>query len=334
MNKSTNSQKNENDPDKKLSEAFGEILENRKDSSGIDDPLYKTLLNAWDEDQKERQDIPVQGKESSWDTIMGTINDDDAVGRRDNQAIIIPMRSRKTWLKAAAAILLIAFSSLLLIQQFSDTGPVQIAESGSSIQTVELADGTSVTLRPNSSLYELPADENKRAYSLSGEALFDVVSRADQPFSVEAGSGRVIVTGTRFNVAERNQTAKVFLLEGSVRFETKDGAESVSLKPGQASEIDQNMQLRQPLTFEAELVTSWTQNRLTFRDRQAGSIIDELEFHFDIQINAPESVENESLGGTIQLDSAEQSLDDLGTVLGGSFEQTGDDAYQFRAATN
>ncbi|WP_340106142.1 FecR family protein [Rhodohalobacter sp. 8-1] len=334
MNRSKISRNNENDPDKQLSEAYGNILENRQESSEINDPLYKALLNARDADQNEKRDIPVRGKESSWDAIIDTIGDNDSASQNDNKATIIPIRSRKTWLKAAAAIILIAFSSLLLIQQFSEPGPVQMAEAGSTVQTVELADGSTVTLRPNSSLYKLPADEGRRAYALSGEALFDVVSLPDKPFSVEAGSGRVIVTGTRFNIAERNQTAKVFLLEGSVRFETKDGAESVSLEPGQASEIDQDMQLRQPFTFEADLITSWTQNRLTFRDRQAGSIFDELEYHFGIQINAPESVENESLGGTIQLDSAEQSLSDLGTVLGGSFVQTDDNVYEFRQDAN
>jgi ferric-dicitrate binding protein FerR (iron transport regulator) len=91
------------------------------------------------------------------------------------------------------------------------------------------------------------------------------------------------------------------------------------------------MQIRDPFMLEESLVTGWSQNRLTFRDRQAGSIIDELEFHFDIDISAPPAIRNETLGGTIQLDSAQQSLDDLGMVLGGTFDQTGDRTFEYRS---
>jgi ferric-dicitrate binding protein FerR (iron transport regulator) len=324
----------ENDPDKKLSDDFADILENRKENSDVDDPLFKTLLNARAADRQNRQAIPVRGKESSWDSIISTIGDDQSSAGSNNQANITRIRSRRTWLKAAAAIILIAFSSLLLIQQFNESEPVPVAESGASIQTFELTDGSSVTLRPNSSLYKLTADEDERTYALSGEGIFDVISMPDRTFSVEAGSGRVVVTGTRFNLTDRNQTAKVYLFEGSVRFESEDGTQSVDLVPGEASEIDQSMQIVQPFNFEADLVTGWTQNRLTFRDRQAGSIFNELEFHFNIQITAPDDVKSESLGGTIQLDSAEQSLEDLGIVLGGSFDQTSDNVHEFRPDTN
>jgi len=334
MNRSENSNTPKDDPDKKLSDAYSDILENRKENSDVDDPLFKTLLNARAADRQNRQAIPVRGKESSWDSIISTIGDDQSSAISNNQANITRIRSRRTWLKAAAAIILIAFSSLLLIQQFNESEPVPVAESGASIQTFELTDGSSVTLRPNSSLYKLTADEDERTYALSGEGIFDVISMPDRTFSVEAGSGRVVVTGTRFNLTDRNQTAKVYLFEGSVRFESEDGTQSVDLVPGEASEIDQSMQIVQPFNFEADLVTGWTQNRLTFRDRQAGSIFNELEFHFNIQITAPDDVKSESLGGTIQLDSAEQSLEDLGIVLGGSFDQTSDNVHEFRPDTN
>ena len=324
----------ENDPDKKLSDDFADILENRKNAADINDPLFGTLLNARSADQQCRQDIPVRGKESSWNSIMKTIGEDQSASKSGTQTTITRLHTRRTWLKAAAAIILTAFSSLLLVQQFSGTEPVPLAESGASIETVTLADGSSVTLRPNSALYQLPAETDERSYALSGEAIFDVVSIPDRTFSVEAGSGRVVVTGTRFNLIDRNQTAQVYLFEGSVRFETVDGTTSVNLAPGEASEIDPSMQIVQPFNFEEDLVTGWTRNRLMFRDRQAGSIFDELEFHFNIQITAPDDVTSEYLGGTIQLDSAEQSLEDLGIVLGGSFEQTEQNVYVFKPSSN
>lgn len=325
---------NGTDPDEKLSRDFNKVLNRDLKRSDIDDPLFHLLSRARDEDQHQRREIPVAGKESVWEAVIESAGIQSTGTGSVRKTRITPIYSRNRWLKVAAAILLVACASLLLMIQFSDSGPELLAEAGSSLETVELADGSSVTLRPNSSLYEISVTEDRHTYSLSGEALFDVVSSEDRTFTVEAGPGRVVVTGTRFNLDDRDQKARVFLIEGGVRFETSDGSGSVDLEPGEASEIDNNRQVVQPFTFESDLVTGWTQNRLSFRDRQAGSIIRELEFHFDIRISVPAEIEQEALGGTIQLDNVRQSLDDLGVVLGGSFEQTGESDYEYRPQSN
>ena len=320
---------NTNDSDSELARDFRKLLNREKPVSEIEDPLYTILAQARERDENQRREIPVHGKESAWESIMESTADGTAETSERRQAPVTSLHSRRTWLKAAAAIFLVAMSSIFLVLQFSDTGPNVVVEAGSAIETVQLADGSQVTLRPHSTLYEVSVTDQQHEYSLDGEALFEVQSSSNRTFSVEAGQGRVVVTGTRFTLNDRNQTSQVYLLEGSVRFETIDGSKSTDLEPGEASEIDETMQLTQPFAFESNLVTGWTQNRLTFRDRQAGSIMRELEFHFNIQIFAPEGVQDEILGGTIQLDSAEQSLKDLGMVLGGTFERMGDREFEF-----
>lgn len=333
MENSNNSNSSGNDQDKRLTELYGEHLENRNKSLKIDDAVLNTLLNIRDEDLSERKDIPVQGKELSWQAISQAISQQGTNDTR-RQAVITPIRSNRTWLKVAAAIVLIACSALLLVQQFSVPDSITVAEESSEVQTINLEDGSTVTLRPNSTLSKLTDSENPRFYSLSGEAVFDVMTDPDRIFTVEAGSGRVVVTGTRFNLKTRNQVSRVYLFEGSVRFEAADGSDSVNLEPGEASGVDTSMQIQEPFLFDTEIVTGWTRNRLTFRDREAGSIMDELEFHFNIQIIASEDVRSESLGGTIQLDNVEQSLNDLGIVLGGSFANTSDGVYEFKYSGN
>ncbi|MFO7848209.1 MAG: FecR domain-containing protein [Balneolaceae bacterium] len=317
------------DQDRELARAFGKVLNREQPKSDLLDPLYKILGKVRKTDLDHQREIPVQGKETAWDSIMESIKDTDTNTRQRNPTPVSPIQTRRTWLKAAAAIVLVALSSIYLVLQFSYTSPAVVAEAGSDIETVDLADGTRVTLRPNSRLYEESVTESQHTYSLTGEALFDVESSDSRTFSVESGPGRIVVTGTRFSLNDREESAQVYLIEGSVRFETTNGSTSVDLQPGDASEINREMQITGPFSFESEIVTGWTENRLTFRDRQAGSILRELEFHFNIDISAPQNVRNETLGGTIQLDSAQQSLDDLGTVLGGSFEQTGENKFEF-----
>lgn len=318
-----------NDPDSSLSRAYKNILNNSESEADIEDPLFQALLKAREEDRSSKERIPVQGKDSAWRVIEKTIQSDTSDDKRG--ANINRMWPRKQWLRAAAAILLIVSASLMLIWQSGDSGPVLVAEAGTSVEIVELRDGSTVYLRPNSSLYELSDTETTHSYSLSGEALFEVESSPDRTFSAEAGSGRVVVTGTQFNLNDRDERTTVHLIEGAVRFETIDGSRAMNLSPGEAAVIDADLQLSEILAFNTDEITDWTRNRLTFREREAGSIFSELEFHFGIHIEAPADIEQETLGGSIQLNSAEQSLEDLGIVLGGSFEQVDKTEYRYRS---
>lgn len=312
----------ENDPDLMLARQYGEMLDGKKTPSEINKPFLNLLLKAQAEAEQAESRISVSTPEHSWKAIEKSISERDAP--------VHALKSSKKWYWAAAAAILITFSFIYVLQQALSPDPQLIAESGDSLSVVELADGSLVTLRPNSELYEVSLSETSRSYALSGEGLFEVESDPSRTFSVVSGPGRVVVTGTRFNLNDRNQQAAVYLLEGSVRFETADGEQTVRLSPGEAAVIDEQNQLKDAFEFQEEEVTGWTQNRMIFRDRLAASVFKELEAHFDIRIEAPDEVEQITLGGSVSLDTAEQSLEDLGAVLGGRFEQTGDATYQFR----
>jgi transmembrane sensor len=316
----------ENDPDLMLARQYGEMLEGKKSPSGINNPFLNLLLKAQAEAEQAESRVSVSTPEHSWKAIQKSISAQDA--RRD--APVHALKVSKKWYWAAAAAILITFSFIYVLQQTLTPDLQLIAESGNRVSVVELADGSEVTLRPNSELYEVSVSETSRSYALSGEGLFDVEPDPVRTFSVLSGPGRVVVTGTRFNLNDRNQQAAVYLLEGSVRFETADGEQTVQLSPGEAAVIDKQNQLRDAFEFQQEEVTGWTQNRMIFRDRLAESVFTELEAHFDIRIQAPDEVEQITLGGSVSLDTAEQSLEDLGAVLGGRFEQTDEATYQFR----
>lgn len=315
----------ENDPDKLLAGQYYRALRGDVKISEISDPLLHLLFKVRDEEEKAQAAIPVHGRESGWARIQESISQD----YEKQSSNVAHLFNGKRWAWASAAIALIVISSIFILYQATETGPRLVAESGSTLTTIELTDGSSVTLRPNSSFFELSLTETDHAYSLSGEALIEVEPASGRTFSVQAGPGRVRVTGTRFNLSDRDQKSSVYLLDGEIIFESVESEQYVHLSPGNAAVIDEKYRLLEPFAFEADEVTGWTQNRLTFRDREAASIFAELEFHFNIHIDAPDQIRREYLGGSIPLNSPEQSLEDLGTVLGGSFEQTGESTYQF-----
>ena len=318
----------ENDRDLQLSKAYDEVMSGRIEPSQIDDPLFKLLQEAKAYQQASDRSIDVRDKEEARKSIFDQINPSDQNDVNPGSANIYSL-PRKKWIWAAAAAALILFTSIFLLRQTTQIEPTLLADAGENITTVELQDGSSVTLRPNSQLYQNEISDQQLSYSLSGEALFEVTHNPDREFRVETSEGRVRVLGTTFNLSERNSKTDVYLIEGQIAFETVDLNQSVTLSAGEGATI-QDLQLSEPFRFEETNVTSWTQNRLTFSERSAGSIAEELEFHFGIEIEMEESIRSEILGGSITLEDREQSLKDLEVVLGGNFDQIDDNRYRFQ----
>ncbi len=113
------------------------------------------------------------------------------------------------WLKAAAAILLItSFATLLynynagLSRNISIVNGIEKREvvvSGAGV--IKLPDGTSVLLKPGSSMhYPERFSGSKRQIYLQGEAYFEVKKKAGQPFIVSTDEMEVRVLGTSFFV--------------------------------------------------------------------------------------------------------------------------------------
>lgn len=318
----------DSDQDLQLSKAYDKVVSGRIEPSQVEDTLFKLLQEAKAYQLESDRSIPVRDKEEARKSIFDQINPTEQKDVKTGSANIYTL-SRKKWIWAAAAAALILFTSIFLLRQSTQLEPTLIADAGTSITTVTLQDGSNVTLRPNSQLYKNENSEQRLSYSLSGEALFEVTHNPDREFQVETSEGRVRVLGTTFNLSERNSETKVHLIEGRVAFETVDLNQSVTLTAGEGATI-QNLQISEPFQFVEINVTSWTQNRLTFRERSAGSIADELEFHFEIEIEMEESIRSEILGGSITLEDREQSLKDLEVVLGGNFVQDDENRYRFQ----
>jgi len=318
----------ENDRDLQLSKVYGEVVSGLVEPSEVDDPLFKLLQEAKAYQQASDRSIAVRDKEEARKSIFDQINRSGQDDSNPDSANIYSL-SRKRWIWAAAAVALILFTSIFLLRQTTQIEPTLLADAGESITMVELQDGSNVTLRPNSQLYQNEITDQQFSYSLSGEALFEVTHNPDREFRVETSEGRVRVLGTTFNLSERNSKTDVYLIEGRIAFETVDLNQSVTLTAGEGATI-QDLQLSEPFRFEETNVTSWTQSRLTFSERSAGSILDELEFHFGIEIEMEESMRSEILGGSITLEDREQSLNDLEIVLGGTFVQIDENRYRFQ----
>jgi ferric-dicitrate binding protein FerR (iron transport regulator) len=192
-----------------------------------------------------------------------------------------------------------------------------------------LEDESRIQLRTKSRLFITDQSEVEVRYKLEGEAFLNVNKNDQRRFFVDTGTGLVEVLGTSFNVREWNNKTLVYLQDGSLSLSTSNQTQKVTLNPGEAASVSADSVVAEPFQTDGEQYTSWQQNELILNNRTVQSIVEELEYHYSIEILVPQDIQDEILGGKLTLESRKLSLENLGIVLGGNFSSIEGNTYQF-----
>ena len=153
------------------------------------------------------------------------------------------------------------------------------------IQTIQLADGSRVTLAPQSQLrYPVQFGAASREVYLEGEAFFEVSKDAQRPFRVHSGTWVTQVLGTKFNVSAvrgASQTA-VSLIEGKVQ--VTDNQEQYLLTPGQQLLADRATGRIYRQSFNQNKVTGWRHNKLVFQNEKLADVAGQIERLYGVKL--------------------------------------------------
>jgi ferric-dicitrate binding protein FerR (iron transport regulator) len=311
------------DRDLQLAREIGHHRLDKKPLSDIDDPLINQLL-TYKKQKISEISIDPDDKQQVWDGIAS------ATQPQSQGAKVTSIFSATSIRWAAAAVLLIgAIFSFVYFNYLNQ--PQIIAESQSTIKTATLSDGSSVTLRPHSTLFGIEESATSQQYRLEGEAIFDVTSEPNRTFQVETVLGKVAVLGTRFSVSSWGKQMQVFLDEGSIEVTAIQAQNSVQLSPGQSASISSNKKVTISEKANHQEFFDWLDEKLIFENKAAKDIAAEIEQQFNITITLPETIAEDSLSGQLPVDDLELALRDLGLVLNGTFSKTGDQSYTFEA---
>lgn len=197
-----------------------------------------------------------------------------------------------------------------------------------------LPDGTKVWLNSSSSLrFPIQFDAEERLVELSGEAYFEVASKADwetesgkgQSFVVKSNTQRVEVLGTHFNINayEDEKLVKTTLFEGSVVVK-KDGMGNnsspgarVVLKPGQQAQFNRktNEADFRVLTVDIEEAMAWRNGNFLFKNTPLVEIMNQLSRWYDVEIDK-ENIPNYSFNGFIPRDEPLSKVLDMLELTG------------------
>jgi transmembrane sensor len=195
-------------------------------------------------------------------------------------------------------------------------------------RTVELREGSRVTLDANSVLtVRLGRDE--RALTLErGEAFFQVAKDASRPFVVRAGTTRVKALGTAFNVRMSGDRTVVAVTEGEVEFVADVPVATPARVTNATSRLTAQVVAGEGLSYvdggslqtlsprEAPLATAWLNGRRQYRNEALRYVLADVDRYTGHQITvADEATGNLRFTGTLNLENSDAWLRGLSVAL-------------------
>ena len=193
------------------------------------------------------------------------------------------------------------------VQEQSITSVIH-APMGSRV-SFNLPDGSKGWLNSGSSLtYSIPFNSNRRL-TLAGEAWFDVCHNEKSPFEVSAGSSKIRVLGTSFNVSAYlgAKYIEVVLKNGKVEFFADPNAQKVMIAPCQKLVFSHNavkLSVTDPSKYSA-----WTDGKLVFRGDNMSEVAGRIGRWYNVKvIMADKDLEKFSFRATFEDDTLEEVL--------------------------
>ncbi|WP_318345699.1 FecR family protein [Flagellimonas baculiformis] len=181
-------------------------------------------------------------------------------------------------------------------------------------RTVELSDGTKITLNANTTLsYPKTFSGESREVSLKGEAFFDVAHNPDKPFVVSTDNGmKIQVLGTVFNVRSYPEDLNVetTLVSGKVKVVEERDKKTVVLNPSQRATYVKNEDKLIVDNVQTENFTAWRRGKLIYDETPIRQVIGDLKrkYRIAISVESPEIMDYKYTGEFDNL-SIEQIMD-------------------------
>ncbi|WP_346235978.1 FecR family protein [Niabella insulamsoli] len=157
--------------------------------------------------------------------------------------------------------------------------------AGSRIVNIQLSDGSKIALNSGSKIsYPVAFTGAERKVTLSGEALFDIAHRNNQPFIVQKGTAAIKVLGTVFNVKayEENKEVEVTLLKGRVSISNGNPKVFKILKPGQHAKIGSSLDVSDAPDIDAAV--SWNTETFIFNNERIAEIGNTLSRWYNVDL--------------------------------------------------
>lgn len=260
--------------------------------------FLETLITRYfdrqsEKNQEEFAEDESFDREGVYDKVMTAISE-----KKSSSHKWIPI------LRIAASILLVSSLASLLYLKRAEIAlllnPEKMVERKTEkgqTMIVKLEDGSKVWLNSDSKLiYPEHFNGKSRNIKLVGEAYFEVVHLAKQPFTIESERVKTVVLGTSFNIRAYpgNKKVEVTVLTGKVAVYTPNGKKEtfskVYVTPDQkVTYAGEDIRLR-PYSVKAEESIDWKEGKMLFNATPLAEVIEEIERKYNVKLNCSDKI--------------------------------------------
>lgn len=206
--------------------------------------------------------------------------DDLATLKQASRPVPLPAR-RATPLRPALA----AAAALVCMLLVGNPGAGSAALSqhiaaSQGMQNLHLPDGSQLYVNAHTRL-RLDFNAERRVIHLDhGQLYIEVAADKERPLFVDAGSARVRVVGTGFDLRRGDRELEVRVAHGQVAFEAPSERHApllLSAQQGATYDLARGTLAQQALSEQP--IADWRNGQVSFRNRELASLIDELSLY-------------------------------------------------------
>ena len=216
------------------------------------------------------------------------------------------------------------------------TRPGQYSTSRAQYATIRLADGSEVTLAPESRITVAARfAEGVREVSLEGEAIFNVRHDAAHPLRIRARGVLIEDVGTRFDLRAYASDASVTVAvaEGSVSLTAaRSDSASAATKPGQPivlergdlGTVDGQGNTSTERLVHVSIYLDWANGRLSFVDRPLEDVLRTIGRWYDLDVRVTDArLRNRRVTAEFAPQSSAEMIDALAVATDATVERDG-----------
>ncbi len=222
-------------------------------------------------------------------------------------------RKKNLWWLSAAAVLLLVIGALILGR--TSTGGLKLNTEYGQVAQYKLPDGSEVMLNANSklSIKRMGQKGSDREVWLEGEAFFHVKNTTEKNrFIVHTKDVDIIVTGTQFNVVNREGENNVLLTEGSVTLVTKEG-KKLKMVPGDFVKLNNPVPKKE--AAPTEKILAWKQSKLVFENTEMTEAAKTISRHYGVKVMLDKEVGDKKITGILPNNNLEELLKALEATM-------------------
>lgn len=235
----------------------------------------------------------------------------EVIALQPRTAAASPRRKHSPRLGLALAATLVVALGLAWLMSLQ---PVRHVTAFGEQRSVQLEDGTRVTLNTASTLEVTMREDGRVVRLLTGEALFEVAHDPSRPFDVTAGNTTVRAVGTQFNVDVRARQTTVTVVEGRVALMT---GQAPLLVAGDRLVVTAAGAVAVSHGVNVSSALAWTRHQLVFENRPLGEVAEEFNrYNRGRIVIASEGLRAQEVTGVFQANDPASFLAFLGNIPG------------------